>query len=169
MSSLFSNLIHASSTSIRPEKDLAYLALVTSQDEQEETSLPPQQQNTATFSQEPNAEPVTSPMEMDESRAQSLPEPPAVASSASGDGSGAAHQSSQRVNEAPLVAQETKDGTTEIVPYQPPSSQPPPLPPRPQNQPPAKSRSSIHTGEMMFGKQHDVSEAMDNVMFQIDA
>lgn len=67
------------------------------------------------------------------------------------------------------MAIEGKDGVTEISPYQPPSSQPPPLPPRPKPQQPPRHKSTTYTGEMMFGKQHDVSEAMENVMFQIEA
>ncbi|TDL19407.1 cysteine proteinase [Rickenella mellea] len=41
--------------------------------------------------------------------------------------------------------------------------QPPPLPPRPKTQATTNS-----TSDMMFGKQHDVAECMDNCMFQIE-
>lgn len=43
-----------------------------------------------------------------------------------------------------------------------PAPQPPALPPRP------VVASSSNGGGMMFGKQHDVSECMDNCIFQIE-
>lgn len=46
---------------------------------------------------------------------------------------------------------------------------PPPLPPRKRHSS-VRGTSSIQIGtDMMFGKQHDVGECMDNVIFQVDA
>lgn len=53
------------------------------------------------------------------------------------------------------------------VPPETPRLAPPPLPPRKSSQKPFMSEGG--SGAMMFGRQHDVSECMDNVLFQIDA
>lgn len=69
-----------------------------------------------------------------------------------------------------MVAQDAENGVVEIVPESQarkpsgPSQQnaPPPLPPR-------TPSTSIAETNMMFGRQNDVSEAMDNVLFQIES
>lgn len=171
LSTLYNNLIHAADSSIRPEKELAYLALVTSQDEQEEQ----QQQSPGDAQQLPSIpeastsqQPVTSPMEIDGAgSAEHVVNKPLVqepAALADGD-TDMAQPDPPQAESQPMMATETKDGVTEIKAYKPPAGPPPPLPPRPQQ----KRHSTTYTGEMMFGKQHDVSEAMDNCLFQIEA
>lgn len=80
---------------------------------------------------------------------------------------------SSSTSEGNLVAQTGEDGVMEIVPESQArksstlkeadkSRTPPPLPPR-------TPSTSIAATNMMFGRQNDVSEAMDNVIFQIES
>lgn len=162
---MYSNLIHATSSSIKPEKELAYLALVTSQDEEEEQQSPDTQILPSIPEGAPPAAPTTSPMELDDATASQEPFEAAVSQKPTKD-SDVDMVNTESSKQEPMMATETPDGVTEITAYKPPSSAPPPLPPRPQQK---RKSTSTYTGEMMFGKQHDVSEAMDNCLFQIEA
>lgn len=61
-----------------------------------------------------------------------------------------------------------QDADISQVPLETPRPGPPPLPPRRTS---AKKpfEADATSGAMMFGKQHDVSECLDNCLFQIDA
>lgn len=60
-------------------------------------------------------------------------------------------------------AEQAQAGSGESMSSTKPASSAPPLPPRPEQ----KRKSTIVSTNMMFGRQNDVSEAMDNVIFQI--
>ncbi|CDZ97295.1 Ubiquitin carboxyl-terminal hydrolase [Phaffia rhodozyma] len=62
---------------------------------------------------------------------------------------------------APVESQKTRDGLQKTSAL----SNPPPLPPRNKMVVP----KDVGNGAMMFGKQHDVSECLDNCLFQIEA
>ncbi|KAG9023425.1 ubiquitin-specific protease ubp2 [Tulasnella sp. JGI-2019a] len=72
------------------------------------------------------------------------------------DGDGDANMGSSQLTQ---VQDDKEEGIVPPLSEKPP---PPPLPPR-------KKATAADGGVMMFGKQHDVSECMDNCMFQIEA
>ncbi|KAK9899710.1 cysteine proteinase [Cystobasidium minutum MCA 4210] len=226
LSQLFSELIHDKAASVRPTRDLAYLALVSSKDEDALASPALQPAPALSGGEAPNttdgaemaidgepidqtvkantadqvgteglaaaqsaeidtaAEKVGSPsvlgkrnsdhfedetaqMDIDpnaSTRKTTSPEAVESALAASASSSG---------GEGDLIAQAGEDGVMEIVPEsrarkasipapQNAPGTPPPLPPR-------TASTSIATTNMMFGRQNDVSEAMDNVLFQIES
>ncbi|KAJ9104496.1 hypothetical protein QFC21_001992 [Naganishia friedmannii] len=208
---LFQSLDGSQENAVRPEKELAYLALVTAADEVNKDP-PSDMPSGATDSTLVNDEP----MELDNDLTQSTPEagksvlgkrsteerdlPEASVTEALREGDTAtdipasapttnplpmspseSHRqikplratSHNGVQSPPAVEQpaplemETSAGLTEsalvIDPETAPEvgPMPPPLPPR-------QHRPSM-TSDMMFGQQHDISECMDNVLFQVEA
>ncbi|KAH9911282.1 cysteine proteinase [Epithele typhae] len=190
LAELFWNLEYCDTASVTPEIELAKLALVTSQDEEEDAidaemdldkagtdssndtdaTLPEQGAQSPTGSvlgkrsRETDGEET---MEVD-TPAQS---PKATGGSSPRGGSGGseaamfieeaiASTSSTSLDKRP--AQATSDGDVEMKEENQSSSagKAPPLPPR-------KTRPTDDS-VMMFGRQHDVSECMDNCMFQIE-
>jgi ubiquitin carboxyl-terminal hydrolase 25/28 len=61
------------------------------------------------------------------------------------------------------------DADVPQVPLETPRPGPPPLPPRRTSAKKPFMADAAGGGAMMFGKQHDVSECLDNCLFQIDA
>lgn len=203
-------------TSVAPQRDLAYLALVSSKDEEAERRKsisvegPKQQIIDLSGSDEPMAMDIDTPNlpapddagsevtltsetpvdPLPSHTAEDLPPP------YSADGSdfvmvdadvkipdrddkenfpplGAAKNSETLVTEKPLLrtaASEAEDITLPDAddasrPMTPPMpDRPPPIPPRPD----AKKRESF-SGDLMFGRQQDVTECIGNFMFQLEA
>lgn len=229
LSSLFFQLIHMAEPAVRPELDLAYLALVSTKDEEEATSpkeapvstmstvpadgqtivafntgstpidgageglLAAQADNVADTTEGGQQESITSPasagspsvlgkrsseqrddaeMEVDRSgrgRSEASLEKgkdgedtvmqsdaPAEAEQVAGVPEATGEEGS-KAKSAPDIEMD------QVPPLAPP---PPPLPPRPAQ---ARKATVSTNSTMMFGKQNDVSEAMDNVIFQIEA
>lgn len=211
---------------MRPTRDLAYLALVSSKDE-ETASLPPAEQPTTSGEETkengngaetkvdseaamPFINQVTASAAEGEglaaaqsannaSRDQKLGSPSVLGKRTSDhfdedtgqmdidtDGPAAKTSSPEPIEKSEqtsrdrsgdatgMVAQNGEDGVVEIVAeYQartaslpqgeePKARSPPPLPPR-------TASTTIAETNMMFGRQNDVSEAMDNVLFQIES
>jgi len=199
LADLFNSLIYAQVQAIRPEKELAYLALVTSQDEKQQdtpeirnnanegaTGDTPQDQmdidhfkSKASGSLLSNSHSILGKRSIDHlDENNQPPAPPSLSdvemNSAESDDfilvnspNQATFEPSLQTNlktddKSDLVATETADGITEIGPI---NAKQPLLPPRRK----ASEAFSLGSGgEMMFGKQHDLSECMDNVMFQIE-
>jgi ubiquitin carboxyl-terminal hydrolase 25/28 len=203
LADLFNNLISAPTNSIRPERELAYLALVTSQDENESSSSKPAEPKEE---KEPEAaasaliESKDDPMDLDmpevktasPTRRQTTSPTPSVLGKRTND------HLDQLPDVKDMDISSTPSGSDSYImvspPQEPPSevtspsrgskenpinveedgpvygpflpSDAPPLPPRKRHN---STRLEPAAGEMMFGRQHDVSECMDNVMFQIEA
>ncbi|EEB89591.1 hypothetical protein MPER_12291 [Moniliophthora perniciosa FA553] len=197
LAELFRNLEHSQATAVTPAIELAKLALVTSKDEEEDEvdqggtdasndtdatlvedgpsrfSIEPERQ-TSPPPQSPGPSPGSvlgkrarrasemdidialapqesagSPSAQSMSRANSLPQP---------------HTDSSKLGESSTPVLSVKDVELQDVEMNDASQSakkvPPPLPPR---KTPVKNDSV-----MMFGRQHDVAECMDNCMFQIE-
>lgn len=167
---LFHHLIHANALSVRPERDLAYLALVSSRAEDFEKELDPvpetgallqHQGDVVAYSSDPSvlsSEPVTIGNASLDAGINTV--------SAAVDGESmelTADELSARQMD-PLQAHASNTSTSA-----------PPLPPRPARQstsadstsaalPPPARRNSL----MQLGAQQDVSECLDNCMFQLE-
>ena len=162
---LFHQLIHANALSVRPERELAYLALVSSRAEELEGAFSSVADSEANVQQD--AVPGFLPLSADPAATE---EKQLTASSA-----------------APLTANgDLMDTSPDEPAAAPPSDSvsaaavapgpvPPPLPPRPGRKntvadatqaaiPPPARRNSL----MQLGAQQDVSECLDNCMFQLE-
>ncbi|KAF8641193.1 hypothetical protein AX17_000828 [Amanita inopinata Kibby_2008] len=197
LAELFFNLEYCEAASVTPTIELAKLALVTSRDEEDdeadkggtdssndteatlvddgpsrpsvtETSLPSPDSVTNAVLGKRSRDVIlrrnSSEMDVDSSAPDSPKDggsfitAPSSASSLSPPPQGMAGSSRQPDPSAVIIA---GDGNEDVEMEETPSSRiPPPLPPR---KPVVKSDSV-----MMFGKQHDVAECMDNCMFQIE-
>ncbi|KAM6498575.1 hypothetical protein JOM56_006523 [Amanita muscaria] len=189
LAELFFNLEYCETASVTPTIELAKLALVTSRDEEDDefdrggtdssndteatlvddgpsrsnlTEAPSSSAEQAVVTvlgkrsrdilpQNGNDMDVDSPAPEDNG---SFVTAPSTSSSVSPPPS-SAHKSSRQSSHT-STAKTDSDGDIEMTE----ARKPPPLPPR---KPPVKSESV-----MMFGKQHDVAECMDNCMFQIE-
>ncbi|CAL1693817.1 unnamed protein product [Somion occarium] len=178
LADLFWNLEWCDKPAVTPTLDLAKLALVTSQDEEEEdherTGTDSSNDTDATLVEdaplrvhERPPSPVPSPsdsvlgkrnrdgpqrMDVDSPKGETDKDAFVMVSKPSSpQGSSSAEASSSK-----LVSIDTEQD----VEMQDMSTKPPPLPPR-------KPRE-VNDSVMMFGRQHDVSECMDNCMFQIE-
>jgi ubiquitin carboxyl-terminal hydrolase 25/28 len=227
LSTLFHSLIQDKVASVRPERDLAYLALVSSKDEDVSSQPHGKEGNTsetkpvesgtekgmkvdgeasATTASAPTINtseeglaaaqtPQVAPTEAEvgspsvlgkrssdhfdedlgkmdvDARTPEVATSPKAINSDLPEGANAASAG----NKGDMIAQPAEDGVIEIISasearqstgmqvVETSSSQkkePPPLPPR---------TPSITETNMMFGRQNDVSEAMDNVIFQIES
>ncbi|KIO24008.1 hypothetical protein M407DRAFT_104243 [Tulasnella calospora MUT 4182] len=197
---LFMQLEWSTEQAVKPELELAKLALVTSKDEEDDVNSE-RSDATNTSSLRSQSTLVEEPMPMGP-LPQSIPRAPGSPSSSTGavaddsaPASPPAAEHFEGTRHASLEAHhgsmdEVKDGfvvvdpprrvtIAETAPATQPSNtgdgdvamqdsgeqekkqggNPPPLPPR----------KKATEGGMMFGKQHDVSECMDNCMFQIEA
>ncbi|KAF5368322.1 hypothetical protein D9758_002467 [Tetrapyrgos nigripes] len=189
LASLFYNMEYADTPAVTPEIELAKLALVTSKDEEDDEidkggtdssndtdatlveDGPSRYQVTASpTSPTPSPGSVlgkrsrglnrrASDMDID-ARPGSMS--PVAQSSASSPSSFARGPSTSKSPE-PSTSTSTPGSSTDpdvVMNDPPPKKEPPPLPPRKA----PVSNDSV----MMFGKQHDVAECMDNCMFQIE-
>ncbi|KAL4250299.1 hypothetical protein ABKN59_003113 [Abortiporus biennis] len=191
LASLFWNLEYCESAAVTPTIDLAKLALVTSQDEEddqggastdasndtdatlvedaphrstyERSSNSPEQASGSVLGKRSRDQPQS--MDIDSPPADSdkdkenyvlvsKPSSPQSRSSASPPATSPEPTGSPSTSKLKTVEQDTDVEMQEVAP------KPPPLPPR-------KPRE-IDDSVMMFGRQHDVSECMDNCMFQIE-
>lgn len=159
---LFADLEYSETPAVTPEIELAKLALVTSRDEEEDEA-----------DKAPAAEPPTPSLsngsvlgkrgrELDLSRQKSVVDMDVegyvlVSSPPRRTGS---PQSMEQDRASPMKGITDKDGDASMKEATPAPDRPPPPPPR--------KVDSIDSGGMMFGKQHDVAECMDNCMFQIE-
>ncbi|KAI9070249.1 cysteine proteinase [Trametes sanguinea] len=193
LADLFFNMEYCENPSITPEIELAKLALVTTQDEEEDdndkagtdssndtdatlvddmaprptydraTSSPLQSPTESVLGKRSRdgdssmdvdtAAPVASPSERIEAATKTAPSPPGASMQDATDLINDAVASSSKLPPADSQADvEMKDESQ--------SNKAPPLPPR-------RTRTTDDS-VMMFGRQHDVSECMDNCMFQIE-
>lgn len=238
LSALFFQLVHIPESSVRPELDLAYLALVSNKDEDEATS--PKEVSGASMPTGTEGPQVGAAAMVDTTMADPLKNdagpaaidvagegliaaqvetiPEVEASPVSADSpSVLGKRGSEHLDDAEMDVDRQSRGRSEASPEKPkvdedtnmavdgqaaqpplteepaafviaipevveaaqplstqgekiPDSEtpaPPPLPPRPPAQ--ARKATAVANSTMMFGKQNDVSEAMDNVIFQIEA
>ncbi len=162
---LFHHLIHMNALSVRPERELAYLALVSSRAEELEAELNPLSEND---------------VEAESSKEQVVEQRPPILSS-----------DPAPIEEPILASTMAEIDPMDTSPDEPPTSTPttttampsaaapstvaPPLPPRPARKPtvadttqaavpPSARRNSL----MQLGAQQDVSECLDNCMFQLE-
>lgn len=208
LAQLFQQLIHEKVASVRPTRDLAYLALVSTKDE-EDTKIASTNADASSMnvdsdvpasSADPRAgaEGLAAGQSVDLADRKEKSGSPSVLGKRSSDHfeeevaqmdvDGASPTTRRTSPEAigsdlrsldrggdkedALIAQAGEDGVMEIIPegearkasvLKPEPEEkanPPPLPPR--------KTSTLETN-MMFGRQQDVGEAMDNVLFQIEA
>ncbi|SPO23731.1 related to UBP2 - ubiquitin-specific proteinase [Ustilago trichophora] len=160
---LFHQLIHANALSVRPDRELAYLALVSSRAEELEGEFSSMTEN-GTNGQSEGPVISSDPVSLEETQVTgtSAPGPSTAANSdmmdTTPDEPHAAVPAASPAPPAPIVA-----------------SGPPPLPPRPGRRdtaadpteaaiPPPARRNSL----MQLGAQQDVSECLDNCMFQLE-
>ncbi|SNX83787.1 related to UBP2 - ubiquitin-specific proteinase [Melanopsichium pennsylvanicum] len=156
LADLFRQLIHANSLSVRPERELAYLALVSSRAEELEGEFSSIAEADVQDAPQLSSDPA--PIE------PSLPaQAPTPVASVNGD-----VQSMDTTPDESIAIQtaESTPGTTVTA-----SAPPPPLPPRPARNstvtdaiPTPARRNSL----MQLGAQQDVSECLDNCMFQLE-
>lgn len=188
---LFENLIKSDASSVLPERDLAYLALVSSKDEAvkrtsmsgelkpsvrvidvnedlmeiDRSSLVEDATSEATLVNDQESV-LDDHMMVDQERQESKPDdkenmPPLSPLSSAID-------QESRPRDLTLDAQDGKivmdDNMVVEIPLTPPPDRPPPpIPPRPE-------RKNTSTDiDLMFGRQQDVTECIGNVMFQIEA
>lgn len=167
---LFHHLIHDNALSVRPERELAYLALVSSRAEELEAELNPA---------------PSQPARNEATELAGGPEDPVILSSdpASFEGSLSAGglvdaqvpvaegDSMDTSSDEPETTQPTASASAAL----PAAGHAPPLPPRPVRKstvadatqaaiPPPARRNSL----MQLGAQQDVSECLDNCMFQLE-
>ncbi|GAC97485.1 ubiquitin C-terminal hydrolase [Pseudozyma hubeiensis SY62] len=167
---LFHHLIHANALSVRPERELAYLALVSSRAEYLEAELNPAPEPS---SLPPHTDGLVSP---DGSAVP--PNEPAPSDDRSDGVVGSDSTPSMATSDTMDIAPDELP-PTQIDPKQGPPSETltsaPPLPPRPTRRstmldststalPPPARRNSL----MQLGAQQDVSECLDNCMFQLE-
>ncbi|KAJ3760944.1 hypothetical protein EV360DRAFT_38833 [Lentinula raphanica] len=181
LADLFHKLEYADHPSVTPSIELAKLALVTSKDEEEEveeefnkaesqshkTGTDSSHDTDATLVEDLPPRPSHPPPYQGSSDVS--PPPSSVASLGSTDREG----SGLSEGPPPLISvSELREGEDVVMrdasplrgfrELPKPQQQPPPLPPR-------KSAAPVQNDSvMMFGKQHDVAECMDNCMFQIE-
>ncbi|OCB86190.1 cysteine proteinase [Sanghuangporus baumii] len=184
LANLFLQLENCESPAVTPTLELAKLALVTSKDEEEDdpdrVGTDSSHSTDATLVDEPA--PIrdsASPQPKSPSPASSIlgKRPRSFSRKKSAEGVSIGDQD-REMNESgpsakasgsntPVTATADPDGDirmetqTDSQVVQP-ASQAPPLPPRP------KATAQYSGTGMMFGKQHDVAECMDNCMFQIE-
>ncbi|SJX63141.1 related to UBP2-ubiquitin-specific proteinase [Sporisorium reilianum f. sp. reilianum] len=162
---LFHHLIHANALSVRPERELAYLALVSSRAEDLEAELNP--------ISEANAPPKAADDVTEDQAAPTLSSDPGAIEDTIDTATVAASADlmDTTADEPGATHVEASTAPASTVTH----SAPPPLPPRPARQatatdstsaalPPPARRNSL----MQLGAQQDVSECLDNCMFQLE-
>ncbi|KIY73387.1 cysteine proteinase [Cylindrobasidium torrendii FP15055 ss-10] len=167
---LFYNLEYETSTAVTPTLDLAKLALITSKDEEEDEV----DQGGSDASNDTEATlvddgPIRLPHVSTEVAAPpKSPSPPRSPGSVLGKRARdlARESSAMDVDTPPATASGSgtkQDEDVEMADGSQPQAtmKPPPLPAR-------KKSLGLSDSGMMFGKQHDVAECMDNCMFQIE-
>ncbi|SAM82404.1 related to UBP2-ubiquitin-specific proteinase [Ustilago bromivora] len=171
LAQLFHHLIHANALSVRPERELAYLALVSSRAEELEAkvnAIPEQALGGGGASEQnavqQNAVFLSDPAPIEGSEDLSASDPAAEATAGN-----------DLMDTTPDEPAETQPAVPPI-PAAPSSGAAPPLPPRPTRKstaaaeltpsviPPSARRNSL----MQLGAQQDVSECLDNCMFQLE-
>ncbi|THH27938.1 hypothetical protein EUX98_g6252 [Antrodiella citrinella] len=173
LAELFWNLEYCEVPAVTPTIDLAKLALVTSQDEEEDedkTGTDTSNDTDATLVDDGPAPSRT--QERSKSSSPLVASPTMASSSVLGKRMRGDPQSmdvdldssyADKGKENSVVGQKGKAGENEDFEMVEDVSkpQPPALPPR-------KATREADDSVMMFGRQHDVSECMDNCMFQIE-
>ncbi|KAJ3523880.1 hypothetical protein NM688_g8653 [Phlebia brevispora] len=192
LSELFWNLEYCESVAVTPTKELAKLALITSQDEEEDdqgsagtdtsndtdaTLVDDGPVRSVTFertAQSPIEEaspasvlgkrgrelPHTQSMDVDGETTDVDKDGYVVVSKPPSPG-GSSPENVASSSKQKTVAQDTQDvEMRDETQKAPAEAKPPPLPPR--------RPKEVNESVMMFGRQHDVSECMDNCMFQIE-
>ncbi|KAF8323953.1 cysteine proteinase [Clavulina sp. PMI_390] len=189
LNDLFQNLACAESPAVLPEVELAKLALLTSKDEETENRPEQEAAGTSTGSTDTDSTLVEGQTAIEDGSVPSSPpsqpmeftpsSPNTVLGKRSseqrdveqsdrrspmeidGPSSPQAQVSPKFTPTDPAVDVEMQDVPSSSTVLPPPKTVagPPPLPPRKKPEP---------VGEMMFGKQNDVSECMDNCIFQIE-
>ncbi|KXN88948.1 putative ubiquitin carboxyl-terminal hydrolase 2 [Leucoagaricus sp. SymC.cos] len=189
LADLFSNLEYSKAAAVTPTIELAKLALVTSRDEEDDElekggtdssndteatlvddglsrpSLTGPSHETTRSSQSPNS--VLGKRARDDKKSNDMEIDSPICESPK-DKEGFVFVTSPRTSQKesedvpPNSSPEKKAGEAQDVEMCNviPSQKPPPLPPRRLPEP--------SSSDMMFGKQHDVAECMDNCMFQIE-
>ncbi|KAJ1026818.1 hypothetical protein NDA16_002115 [Ustilago loliicola] len=171
LAQLFHQLIHANALSVRPERVLAYLALVSSRAEELEAEMNPNAEQTlgGEGASEQNMVQPAPAFSSDPGQIQGSEGPSA---SVSVPVTPADHDLMDTTSDEPA---EAKSAAPPIA-AAPPSGAAPPLPPRPARKstvaadaapsviPPPARRNSL----MQLGAQQDVSECLDNCMFQLE-
>ncbi|KAH6917099.1 ubiquitin C-terminal hydrolase Ubp2 [Coprinopsis sp. MPI-PUGE-AT-0042] len=186
LANLFSSMEVSTSAAVTPSIDLAKLALVTSRDEEEDDAV---NSDTDKGGSESSNDTDATLVNGDPPRLSVVgSKPPSQSSSSKRSVLGKRSRDLERGTSAMDIDAQDVDGFVMISSPKRTSS---PAPMERENQikaktpgpkdkdgdvamkpppPPPKERkvSSIDSGGMMFGKQHDVSECMDNCMFQIE-
>ncbi|KAH8835135.1 hypothetical protein DL96DRAFT_1572945 [Flagelloscypha sp. PMI_526] len=161
LAQLFYNLEMDSAPSITPSIELAKLALVTSKDEEEDDAAQTGTDHSSNDTDATLVEDGSAPKPRLESTDMDVD---VIVTSPTRDD----EESFVLVPEAGGSSPPDKESDVDMenVAPKPSGSEQRPLPPPP---PPRRNDYSADDSGMMFGRQHDVSECMDNVMFQIEA
>ncbi|KZT63625.1 cysteine proteinase [Daedalea quercina L-15889] len=180
LANLFWNLEYCEIPSVTPSIDLAKLALVTSQDEEEDDISRPGTEGSndtdATLVEDapprstyeaPSPSPLASPTESVLGKRHRGSDEMDVDMRSSPYETAKDHEAqSEAIVESVASSSKLQMDRTDVeqsdvpdLPESQPSQAPPPLPKRPR-----PNEESV----MMFGRQHDVSECMDNCIFQIE-
>lgn len=179
LADLFAQLESSSAPAVTPSLELAKLALVTSKDEEEEEQerggTDSSNSTDATLVDEPAPVRAGSPVQ---SKSPSPGASSVLGKRQSRDGEAADEPdkvkddyvlvSKASGSDTPVTIAADGDGDVQMEHFEDAETQvqsttvskAPPLPPR--------SKAHTSGSEMMFGKQHDVAECMDNCMFQIE-
>lgn len=162
LANLFFSMEVAISPAVTPSIDLAKLALVTSRDEEEDDAI--NSEADKVVESEPPAQSSSTKKSVLGKRSRDLDRGATTAEVDSQDVDGFVMISSpkrtaspgpmEKIRKSSSPGPKDRDGDV--------SMKPPPPPPK------ERKASTIDSGGMMFGKQHDVSECMDNCMFQIE-
>ncbi|KAJ7269369.1 hypothetical protein B0H12DRAFT_34857 [Mycena haematopus] len=148
LASLFWDLEYCEDPAVTPAIELAKLALVTSKDEEEDEDrggTDSSNDTDATLVEDGPARPAVSSPTQETAMEVDSPRPDAMVRSTSPSRSGEA--SSSKIPAATA-------GDVSVTKKAPPL--------------PARKATEVSDSTMMFGKQHDVAECMDNCMFQIE-
>ncbi|ODQ51365.1 cysteine proteinase [Saitoella complicata NRRL Y-17804] len=148
LSGLFKSMIASTESAITPERDVAYLALVSSRDEEDDEKIGKEPAPGLDHSEAATKETTVAPL------ASEVPEAEAV----DGEKLGVTNEDTRSESSHTVLGEDEVPGEEEKDFFDP---QPPTLPARPT----AHQRQS----SVMFGRQQDVTECIDNVMFQIEA
>lgn len=153
LAQLFHHLIYANALSVRPERELAYLALVSSRAEELEAESNP-------FTEAQTEEPPSVTAETTEAAPADVAEPEAISAPTVDAG-----ESMDITGDGPETS-----AAAAPDPLEPAASRAPPLPPRPARKPtaPAVPPPARRNSLMQLGAQQDVSECLDNCMFQLE-
>ncbi|KAF9011085.1 hypothetical protein BDQ17DRAFT_1345443 [Cyathus striatus] len=172
LAELFFNLEYAEASAVTPSIELAKLALVTPRDEDEDEAssrATDSSNDTDATLVEDVPRLVSSPTRSSSSsvlgkRPREIERRPSAMDVDNSPPIGAEHAGSPlRDSSSPPPLEEIPEASSSRLPSKSmeQKSVPPPLP--------ARKRPTVSDSTMMFGKQHDVAECMDNCIFQLEA